>query len=218
MPFIIEGIVKTWPINTYHPDDLYHDFGMLRVVPRYGDHVPPIMSDGSAPTDMSLQEYLDLIYHNDYSVPPYIGDHPLPIDSLCEWPPYFERWHTPRVWLGPAGTVTCLHCDYEDNLFAQVWGRKRFLLASPATLGNLYVEAVKPTLSISSFDPDQPDYEKYPLARAVDFIECIVQPGDLLYLPAGWFHHVTALDFSLSINRWMPGTSLALACAALKDT
>ncbi|WP_160320663.1 cupin-like domain-containing protein [Pseudomonas sp. RHF3.3-3] len=211
LPFIIEGIVNMWPINMYRPDDLHHHFGELRVVPRYGDYVPPILPDGSAPNDMSLKEYLDLINHNDFAVPPYVGDHPLPMDALCQWPAYFDSWHTPRVWLGPAGTVTCLHCDYEDNLFAQIWGRKRFLLASPATVDNLYVEAVEPTLCVSSFDPDQPDYDRYPLASTVDFVECILHPGDLFYLPAGWFHHVKALDFSLSINRWTPDTPLALA-------
>ena len=41
-------------------------------------------------------------------------------------------------------------------------------------------------------------------------IECIVEPGELLYLPAGWFHQVRALTFSLSANRWARALPLAL--------
>jgi uncharacterized RmlC-like cupin family protein len=41
-------------------------------------------------------------------------------------------------------------------------------------------------------------------------IECIVNPGDLLYVPAGWYHQVRALTFSLSANRWARGIPFAL--------
>jgi len=41
-------------------------------------------------------------------------------------------------------------------------------------------------------------------------IECIMQPGELLYVPAGWYHQVRALSFSLSANRWARGLPLVL--------
>ena len=41
-------------------------------------------------------------------------------------------------------------------------------------------------------------------------VACTVEPGDLLYVPAGWFHQVRALEFSLSSNRWARGVPLAL--------
>jgi uncharacterized RmlC-like cupin family protein len=41
-------------------------------------------------------------------------------------------------------------------------------------------------------------------------IECIVNPGDLLYVPAGWYHQVRALTFSLSSNRWARSLPFAL--------
>jgi uncharacterized RmlC-like cupin family protein len=30
----------------------------------------------------------------------------------------------------------------------------------------------------------------------------VVEAGDMLYVPAGWFHQVRSLSFSLSSNRW----------------
>jgi uncharacterized RmlC-like cupin family protein len=44
----------------------------------------------------------------------------------------------------------------------------------------------------------------------VALTECIVHPGDMLYVPAGWFHQVRSLTFSLSANRWSRAMPLAL--------
>ena len=41
-------------------------------------------------------------------------------------------------------------------------------------------------------------------------IEVIVNPGDMLYVPAGWYHQVRALTFSLSSNRWARAVPLAV--------
>ena len=39
---------------------------------------------------------------------------------------------------------------------------------------------------------------------------CLVNPGDMLYVPAGWYHQVRALTFSLSSNRWARAVPFAL--------
>jgi hypothetical protein len=116
----------------------------------------------------------------------------------------------PRFWLGPARTVTPLHCDYDDNIFAQIWGTKRIFLSPPHHDEFLYPSEANSMLFGSPFNPEAPDFEKFPLARQASMIECIVNPGDLLYVPAGWYHQVRALTFSLSANRWARAVPLAL--------
>ena len=115
-----------------------------------------------------------------------------------------------RASAGPAGTVTPLHCDYDDNIFAQALGSKRVILAPPHHDAFLYPRDANPILAGSPFDPERPDYDRWPLARAAAFVECTVAPGELLYVPAGWYHQVRALTFSLSVNRWARGMPLAL--------
>jgi hypothetical protein len=129
---------------------------------------------------------------------------------VFKWPDYFQTWATPKIWLGPAGTVTPLHCDYDDNLFAQIWGQKRFLLYPPHHAESLYLREANRVLFGSPFDPEAPDYDAFPLARQARQIECVVQPGEMLFLPAGWFHHVRAVALSLSANRWAYDRPLAL--------
>ncbi|MGH8856773.1 MAG: cupin-like domain-containing protein [Polaromonas sp.] len=94
--------------------------------------------------------------------------------------------------------------------FAQIWGRKRLVLFAPHDAEHLYTHAANPVLLASRFNPDAPDYEAMPRARKAQAIECMVEPGDLLYLPAGWFHQVQALALSLSANLWAHDTPLAL--------
>jgi ribosomal protein L16 Arg81 hydroxylase len=118
----------------------------------------------------------------------------------------------PRFWLGPAGTVTPLHCDYDDNIFAQIWGSKRIFLAPPHHDEFLYPSEANAILFGSPFDPEAPDFERFPLARQATTIECIVHPGDMLYVPAGWYHQVRALTFSLSVEPLGAGDAV---CAAI---
>jgi ribosomal protein L16 Arg81 hydroxylase len=116
----------------------------------------------------------------------------------------------PRFWIGPAGTVTPLHCDYDDNIFAQIWGSKRIFLAPPHHDAFLYPSEANAILFGSRFNPEAPDFDQFPLARQASMIECIVDPGELLYVPAGWYHQVRSLTFSLSSNRWARAMPLAL--------
>jgi ribosomal protein L16 Arg81 hydroxylase len=106
--------------------------------------------------------------------------------------------------------MTPLHCDYDDNIFAQIWGTKRIFLSPPHHDEFLYPREANAILFGSPFDPEAPDYEKFPLARQATMIEVIVNPGDMLYVPAGWYHQVRALTFSLSSNRWARGVPFAL--------
>lgn len=158
-----------------------------------------------------MSEYLDLVAAGTQDLPPYLGNLELrELNSLCHWPTYFSKMGPPRFWLGPAGTVTPLHCDYDDNIFAQIWGTKRIFLAPPHHDEFLYPSEANAILFGSPFDPEAPDFDKFPLARQATTIECIVNPGELLYVPAGWYHQVRALTFSLSANRWARALPYAL--------
>ena len=205
VPFVMVGLIEHWPIARLTPSELKERYGHLPVQARHGDYVKDAFTSRRLITPTTLSEFIDgRIGDASNELPPYLGNQQLPeLNALCRWPPYYSRWGEARAWLGPAGTVTPLHCDYHDNLFAQIWGRKRFVIYPPHHDPYLYTREANPVLFGSPFDPDAPDYETYPLARQAKPIECVVAAGELLYLPAGWFHHVTAVEFSLSANRWV---------------
>lgn len=211
LPFVMTGLVGRWPLSRLTPDDLRARCGDAPVRARVGDYIGTAFAPDRAMRDMALRDYLDLIKVPGDTLPPYVGNLELrPLNALCHWPAYFDRMGPPRYWLGPAGTITPLHCDYDDNVFAQVWGRKRIMLAPPHHEPFLYVREANPVLFGSPVDAEAPDFERYPLAREATLIEVVVEPGEMLYVPAGWYHQVHALDFSLSVNRWARGVALAL--------
>ena len=94
-------------------------------------------------------------------------------------------------WYGPKGTITNLHYDPTSVLYAQVRGKKRFRLLSP----NNTVALFKAEHTYSDIDLEDA------AERMGDQVyELILEPGELLLLPAGWWHEVTALETSISIG------------------
>lgn len=215
LPFVITGLVERWPLRSLTPAQLGERFGEVPVRARVGDYVGTAFAPDRAMRDMLLRDYLDLVADpgpaGSGMLPPYVGNLELrALNAMCHWPGWFERMGPPRFWLGPAGTVTPLHCDYDDNIFAQVWGRKRITLAPPHHEPFLYVREANPVLFGSPVDAEAPDFARHPLAREALLVECVVEPGEALYVPAGWYHQVRALEFSLSVNRWARGVPFAL--------
>jgi hypothetical protein len=98
------------------------------------------------------------------------------------------------LWLGPAGTVTALHHDKNGILFFQIHGRKEVTLASPFELGLL-----RDTNGVYSRHPT-PDASSDPALVGVRFLRAVLHPGDAIFLPVGWWHHVRALDASVSVS------------------
>jgi hypothetical protein len=211
LPFLMRGLVQRWPLFQLEPDILREQFSHVPVRARVGDYINTAFAADRAMQDMLMGQYLDLVAEGPHALPPYLGNLELrELNRLCHWPTYFDKMGPPRFWVGPAGTVTPLHCDYDDNIFAQVWGRKRIFLSPPHHDAFLYPSEANAILFGSPFDPEAPDFERFPLASQATMIECIVEPGDMLYVPAGWYHQVRALTFSLSSNRWARAVPLAL--------
>ena len=107
------------------------------------------------------------------------------------------------IWIGPAGTFTPLHHDLTNNLLVQVRGRKRIVMASPRESGRLYND-----LEVFSRigDITAADFARYPLLQGIRLYDLMLEAGDALFIPVGWWHQVSALDFSISITytnfRW----------------
>ena len=110
-----------------------------------------------------------------------------------------------NLWFGSAENVTPLHYDHTNNFFAQVYGRKRLTLFDPMQTDLLYPYPLEASANHVSFiDPEQPDFEKYPNSRQARAFVGLIEPGELLYLPAYWWHHVRSLQISISVNFWWP--------------
>jgi len=110
-----------------------------------------------------------------------------------------------NLWFGSAENVTPLHYDHTNNFFAQVYGRKRLTLFDPMQTDLLYPYPVEASAGHVSFiDLEQPDFGEYPGFRQAHALTGVIEAGELLYLPAYWWHHVRSLQISISVNFWWP--------------
>lgn len=211
LPFLIPGLASRWPISGLNAQTLRERFSDLKVRARVGDYINTAFAPDRAMQDMSMLAYLELVEAGTEALPPYVGNLELrALNRFCYWPAYLTKPGPPRFWLGPAGTVTPLHADYDDNIFVQLWGSKRIFLAPPHHDEFLYPREANALLFGSPFDPAAPDFDRFPLARQASIIDFVVKPGDMLYVPAGWYHQVSSLAFSLSANRWSRSIPMAL--------
>ena len=106
--------------------------------------------------------------------------------------------------IGQSGNTTPCHYDEQQNLFAQLHGSKRVVLFSPADFGCLYPFPLHhPSDRQSQVDLYHPDLRRFPKFAHARPLEAVLRPGDVLYLPQYWWHHIENLDDEcVSLNFW----------------
>jgi hypothetical protein len=134
----------------------------------------------------------------------------------------------PLLWLG--GRVrTQIHHDRDHNLACVVAGRRRFVLFPPEQVVNLYIGPIDNPPPLSIVDLEAPDFSRFPrFAEALQTAQIAeVEPGDAVFMPRHWWHHVTSRDpYNAMVNYWWgthaqglenPYDCFLAALLALKD-
>ena len=113
----------------------------------------------------------------------------------------------PRLWIGNAATVHTHH-DMNDTIACAVAGRRRVILFPPDQTRNLYIgpfertPAGPPVSMVSVVEPDLERHPRFVEAWAAAEVADL-EPGDALFIPYMWWHHVQSLDrFSVLVNYW----------------
>jgi [protein]-arginine 3-hydroxylase / protease len=110
----------------------------------------------------------------------------------------------PTIWVGPADSVTTAHFDLSHNLFCQIAGAKKVLLFPPEQSGCLHCPHAPFArgLHFSPVNVEHPDLDAFPRFRDARPVEVTVRAGEMLFIPAGWWHYLRALQPSISLNFW----------------
>lgn len=229
-PTVVTGLARHWSLtragqqsaeaamdlllSTYGGDPVTGYVGAQEAAGRffYNDTLTGFNFDRSrAP----LSTYLDMIRADTEGDGPaiYIGstdiDHYFPgLRTDNDLPALFgEAVPTVSLWIGNR-TVAATHHDASHNLACCLVGRRRFTLFPPEQISNLYPGPLEPTPGgqvVSMVDPAAPDLARYPrFAQAMAVCEVAdLEPGDVLFYPALWWHQVEALDgFNIMMNYW----------------
>ncbi|CAK4670435.1 hypothetical protein LEN26_010978 [Aphanomyces euteiches] len=132
---------------------------------------------------------------------------------------YRETW--PSLFLGPASTESQTHIDSFGSNFwmALMEGRKRWLLVHPDDVHLLYPHwhPGSPDL-VFSVDLARPDHSLFPLHKYARVSECIMEAGDILFVPAGTPHYVENITDTVAVSsNYIDSSNWPLAREALEQ-
>ena len=150
-------------------------------------------------------EYLDMISGNkpsDYRIFLFnIFKHNPALRQDFKCPDFFKSYlkEIGFVFFGGINSVTRMHQDIDMSnvLLTQFDGKKRVVLFDPKLSELLYK---LPFNTFSLVDIDKPDYEKFPGLKYVKGYDVILERGDSLFMPSGWWHHVVYLTGGFSVS------------------
>lgn len=196
-PVVIQGLEPTPPCK---------DWTTQKLVEQYGDVVTRVRSATHKQTMAEFIDELNAFEQNPYDemiegfVKPYTEGSTLPEEMWGDFGPLFfdsEEFIPPQLWLGSVPThmpTSSLHRDPLTGFLLQVMGRKRLDLYSADQAELLAPMKAYNNYQPCWFKPEEPDYELFPKAEKAKFITVVLEPGDLIIQPAGWFHQVYAQD------------------------
>ncbi|XP_063072971.1 lysine-specific demethylase 8 [Engraulis encrasicolus] len=213
-PVVLEGVVDHWPAFKERPwsVDYLRAVAGCRTVPvevgsRYTD-------EAWSQTLITVSEFIDrYILREGNTGKGYLAQHQL-FDQIPELkddiriPDYCclgegeEDDITINAWFGPGGTVSPLHQDPQQNFLAQVVGRKYIRLYSTEETERLYPHQSQMLHNTSQVDVENPDLALFPDFLKASYQECVLQPGDVLFIPLQHWHYVRSLELSFSVSFW----------------
>lgn len=232
-PIVLKGLVARWPIVTQTRDSVEQacdylksrysgcPITLLALQNRYQGRLfynESMNGLNFTRRKVSLLEALDSLTHaatSDASDAFYIGS-----TTVTKVFPDFEQEHTigleaqsplTSVWIGNQ-TKIAAHYDLPQNIACVVTGRRRFTLFPPAQIENLYpgpLDLTPAGQQISMVDFDTPDLTAHPKFEiaAQHAQVAVLEPGDAIFIPSMWWHHVEGLDqLNILVNYWWRNT------------
>src|SRR5262245_2623362 len=212
-PVVFEGAARNW--------ECCRNWNFEWIKQKYGTDDVFLMDHADADrnplgTDSEHLTLADLIDGIDHGSTKYARFHPLlqrhpelrkDIDQ--EWlsnhltNPYTSWMRFYTLFLGGKGTDTAIHNAGNENIFVQVYGRKKWRLYPMDHTPIFDPPANRSIYKYTYYRPDEPDFERFPMSRHMDYYETELEAGDVLYNPPYYWHHVSNPVSSIGVGcRW----------------
>ncbi len=219
-PVIIKDLAKSWPAYTKWNWDYFKQVVGDKKVGIYNN----VKSDAYTPINKADEyttfgEYVDMIRKGPAAWRIFlfnIFNHAPQIVNDFTWPDHLMKGFVKRVpmlFTGGQGSITHLHFDIDLShiLHTQFLGKKRVLLFPYAEQHKLYRKPYE-VLSMADFsnyfDPakSKVNTTDFPALELVNGLEVILEHGDTLFMPAGYWHHMEYLEsgFAMSLRALQP--------------
>jgi hypothetical protein len=245
-PVIVTGALESWDIeNEWTPSILERRFGdrpvqvynnyfdlqdvlsLQQYLSRYFDK-PAHDTDRPLPYVRWYTQLRDVQFcwadeifaqlRSRWSVPAFLPntDYVLPL-SAGTTDPVTDPFPAKGLFISPRGARTSLHVDPWGScaVLCQLYGDKRWYLYAPEQAKYLRND-------LGTVDVTRPDRKKFPeFSRAQLTASCTLTPGEVIYVPHGWYHQVECDSDAVSLTwnfvhqttaasliDWLEGSSL----------
>jgi hypothetical protein len=218
-PLVIKNLSHDWPAYTKWNWDYFKELVGDQRVPLYNN----VKSDAYTPINKAddyktFGEYIDMIRQGPAGWRIFlfnIFDHAPQLTKDFTWPEHLMKGFVkkyPMLFTGGATSITHMHFDIDMShiLHTQFAGRKRVLLFPYEEQHKLYRKPFE-VLSLADFSHyykgnGTPDYEQFPALKLANGFETILEHGDTLFMPAGYWHHMEYIDsgFAMSLRALQP--------------
>jgi hypothetical protein len=205
-PVILEGLVNHWPARTRWSLEHFRTLGNPEVEVQAARDTDPDfeMNSPTLKRIMPWHAFLDRLAETEATNDIYMTANNGSVnrkalsplwDEIAGIPGYLaaNRMGDGFLWVGPRGTITPWHHDLTQNFLLQLQGTKKVTLASPSETPRMqnhrHCFSRFGTRADLSGEPDAPRT-----------FEAIIGPGDILFIPVGWWHHVEGLTQTIGMS------------------
>lgn len=216
VPVVIKDLAKSWPAYNKWNWNYFKQAVGDKKVGIYNN----IKSDAYTPINKAdayttFGEYVDMISKGPAEWRIFlfnIFNHAPQLINDFTWPDYLMKGFVKRVpmlFTGGQGSITHMHFDIDLShiLHTQFIGRKRVLLFPYTQQHKLYRKPFE-VLSMADFSNyydasrSKIDLEQFPALAYAQGLEVILEHGDTLFMPGGYWHHMEYLDsgFAMSLR------------------
>jgi hypothetical protein len=219
-PLVITNLSKQWPAYQKWNWDFFKSIVGNVKVGLYNN----IKSDAYTPINtaddyMKFGDYIDMVRKGPAEWRIFlfnIFEHAPQITADFEWPEdlmkgFVKRY--PMLFVGGKGSITHMHFDIDLShiMHTQFGGRKRVLLFPFEEQHKLYRKPWE-VLSFVNFEHyfdncnNKLEIDRFPALKLAKGYEVILDHGDTLFMPAGYWHHMEYLDsgFAMSLRAMQP--------------
>lgn len=215
-PVVIADMAKQWPAYDRWNWDYFKGIVGQETVGVYNN----VKSDAYTPINkadgyMKFGEYIDQVKNGPVELRIFlfnIFDHAPELVRDFTWPDQYASGFVkrfPMLFVGGEGSITHMHFDIDmSHIFhTQFAGRKRVLLFPFEEQYKIYRKPWE-VLSLVNFERyfdhsnNKLELEKHPALQFARGYEVILEHGDTLFMPAGYWHHMEYLDsgFAMSLR------------------
>ena len=219
-PFIMRGYAKQMPAFTKWATDqslreLYGKEGLSQV------EFAKKETRAAEATSVRMSDFLDMYNTTDCyavsSVPQGMGND-ISLPQFLNCGPASQYLDVHNMWFSSGDTHSVIHNDDQDNVNCVFTGTKRMIFFSPTNKTSIespglgWVIADEEREKDPEFegygafngkmDVEHFDIKTYPGWTKLPWWDAKLEPGDCVFIPTSWYHHVQSRGRSLAVNMW----------------